>query len=108
MRKKLKTLYGLPDEIKFCKKCVMSNQRPASTQEFKHKPDSKKVTMNFDFASVSTTSTIKKGDKFSEENIFPIRPSNGSFKIKDYHKLIGKVAKRDLKKGIQLKLKDVY
>tara|TARA_A100001015_G_scaffold310412_1_gene411753 strand:- start:5200 stop:6228 length:1029 start_codon:yes stop_codon:yes gene_type:complete len=67
-----------------------------------------KVTMNFAFASVSTTSTIKKGDKFSEENIFPIRPSNGSFKIKDYHKLIGKVAKRDLKKGIQLKLKDVY
>lgn len=40
--------YGLPSEVKFCKKCVMSNQRPASTAEFKHTKDSKKVTLNFD------------------------------------------------------------
>jgi N-acetyl sugar amidotransferase len=45
---KIRTLYGLPEEIRFCKKCVMSNQRPASTQEHKHKIDSKKVTLNFD------------------------------------------------------------
>jgi N-acetyl sugar amidotransferase len=45
---KFKTLYGLPEEVKFCKKCVMSNQRPASTQEHKHRFDSKKVTLNFD------------------------------------------------------------
>jgi len=43
-----KTLYGLPPEVKFCKKCIMSNQRPASTVEFKHTKDSKKVTMHFD------------------------------------------------------------
>ena len=23
-----KSYYGLPEEVKFCKKCVMSNQRP--------------------------------------------------------------------------------
>jgi N-acetyl sugar amidotransferase len=40
--------YGLPHEVRFCKKCVMSNQRPASTIEFKHTKDSKKVTMHFD------------------------------------------------------------
>lgn len=40
--------YGLPGEVKFCTKCVMSNQRPASAVEFKHKKDSHKVTMNFD------------------------------------------------------------
>lgn len=45
---KLETKYGLPEEVKFCKKCVMSNQRPASAVEFKHTKDSKKVTMNFD------------------------------------------------------------
>lgn len=45
---KLEAYYGLPQEVKFCTKCVMSNQRPASTIEFKHKKDSKKVTMQFD------------------------------------------------------------
>jgi len=42
------TYYGLPHEVKFCKKCVMSNQRPTSAIEFKHTKDSKKTTMNFD------------------------------------------------------------
>ena len=32
----MKTLYNLPQEVVFCKKCVMSNQRPASIPEFKH------------------------------------------------------------------------
>lgn len=45
---KLEAYYGLPQEIKFCKKCVISNQRPASAVEFKHTKDSKKTTMNFD------------------------------------------------------------
>jgi N-acetyl sugar amidotransferase len=45
---KLEAKYGLPQEVKFCKKCVMSNQRPASAVEFKHTKDSKKTTLNFD------------------------------------------------------------
>lgn len=44
----MKTLYGLPQEVFFCKKCVMSNQRPTSAVEFKHNISSKKNTMNFD------------------------------------------------------------
>lgn len=44
----MKTLYGLPEEVKFCKKCVMSNQRPTSAIEFKHNKNSKKNTMQFD------------------------------------------------------------
>jgi len=46
--KELEAYYGLPQEVKFCTKCVMSNQRPASAVEFKHTKDSKKVTMQFD------------------------------------------------------------
>ena len=46
--KKLEAYYGLPEEVIFCKKCVMSNQRPASAIEFKHKRDSKKTSMNID------------------------------------------------------------
>ena len=34
--KKLETYYNLPEKIKFCKKCVISNQRPSSIPEFKH------------------------------------------------------------------------
>jgi N-acetyl sugar amidotransferase len=46
--KKLEAYYGLPQEVSFCTKCVMSNQRPTSAIEFKHTKDSKKTTMNFD------------------------------------------------------------
>ena len=47
-KNKLETYFGLPEEVKFCKKCVMSNQRPTSSVEFKSTKDSKKTTMNFD------------------------------------------------------------
>jgi N-acetyl sugar amidotransferase len=46
--KKLEAFYGLPEEVRFCTKCVISNQRPTSAIEFKHTKDSKKTTMNFD------------------------------------------------------------
>jgi len=42
------TKYGLPAEVKFCKKCVISNQRPNSAVEFKHTKDSQKKTIFFD------------------------------------------------------------
>lgn len=48
MSETLKAYYGLPEEVKFCKKCVMSNQRPSSVVEFKHRPFDKKPTINFD------------------------------------------------------------
>ena len=40
--------YGLPLEIKFCPKCVISNQRPSSAIEFKNNSKIKKKTINFD------------------------------------------------------------
>lgn len=46
--KKLKTKFGLPEKVVFCKRCVMSNQRPASTPEFRHTATTKKITMNID------------------------------------------------------------
>ena len=32
----MKTLFNLPENVKFCKSCVISNQRPSSIQEFYH------------------------------------------------------------------------
>lgn len=43
-----KTFYGLPEKVKFCKKCVISNQRPSSTVEFKHDDKSNKDVIEFD------------------------------------------------------------
>jgi N-acetyl sugar amidotransferase len=41
-------LYGLPSEVAFCKKCVISNQRPNSAIEFKNNAATKKSTIHFD------------------------------------------------------------
>lgn len=43
-----KAYYGLPNKVIFCKHCVISNQRPSSTVEFKHTKDEKKATIGFD------------------------------------------------------------
>ncbi len=40
--------YGLPGEVKFCRHCVISNQRPSSAQEFSHHVGSRKQTIIFD------------------------------------------------------------
>ena len=47
MKKKLEAFYGLPSEVKFCKKCVISNQRPNSTVEFQNEKGEKKKVINF-------------------------------------------------------------
>jgi N-acetyl sugar amidotransferase len=39
--------FGLPERVLFCKRCVISNQRPSSTVEFKHTKDEKKSTIGF-------------------------------------------------------------
>ena len=39
--------FGLPDKVLFCKRCVISNQRPSSTVEFQHKKNEQKNTIGF-------------------------------------------------------------
>jgi N-acetyl sugar amidotransferase len=48
----LEVKYGLPAEVAFCRKCVMSNQRPSSAVEFEHRAESKKVTLRLDDSGV--------------------------------------------------------
>lgn len=45
-------LYGLPEQVRFCQRCVISNQRPNSSVEFQHTRDSKKATIDFDSRGV--------------------------------------------------------
>ena len=44
----LETKYGLPETVSFCRRCVMSNQKPNSTREFRHTPDLQHSTIFFD------------------------------------------------------------
>ena len=43
-----KALYGLPEEVRFCTRCVISNQRPGSVVEFKNTGKEPKPTIKFD------------------------------------------------------------
>lgn len=48
MGERLEAKYGLPEKVTFCKKCVMSNQRPASSVEFKHTSAQRHRTLHID------------------------------------------------------------
>ena len=47
-----KAYFGLPEKVIFCKHCVISNQRPSSSVEFRHKQNEKKATISFDATGV--------------------------------------------------------
>lgn len=40
--------YGLPTEVRYCSRCIISNQRPNSAVEYSHTKESKKETIHFD------------------------------------------------------------
>ena len=74
----------------------------------KKKPVKEEIsTMKFAFASVVSIKDIKKGDKLSYKNIWVKRPGTGSFLANDFTKLIGKIAKRNIRSNIQIKKKDL-
>ncbi len=57
------TKYGLPEEVLFCKRCVISNQRPSSTVEYSHTKDSKKETIYFDDEGVCDACRVAEQKK---------------------------------------------
>lgn len=46
--KKEQPYFGLPEQVVFCKRCVMSNQRPSSYPEFRHTKDRMTPTLHID------------------------------------------------------------
>lgn len=48
MTSHLEAYYGLPAEVRFCKRCTISNQRPSSVVEFRSKVTDIKPTIEFD------------------------------------------------------------
>lgn len=64
-----------------------------------------RATIDFAYACVVTIKNIKKGEKLTRENIWVKRPGTGEIKARDYKKILGSIAKVNIKKGIQIKRK---
>lgn len=62
-----------------------------------------KPTIDFAYACVVTTVPIKKGERFSKENLWVKRPGTGELKAKDYEIVLGKTCGADLPANVQLK-----
>ena len=60
------------------------------------------VTMNFAFATVVSIKKIKKGEKFTQENIWVKRPYSNGIHAQNYKNIIGRIAQKDIEEDIQL------
>ena len=65
------------------------------------------VTIDFAFATVVTTSFLRKGDVLSKENIWVKRPGTGEIPAESYEKVLGCIALCDMPEGYHLRFKDI-
>ena len=75
---------------------------------YKGPVDEEKPTIAFAFVSVVAIKDILKDDTLDYSNIWIKRPGNGDFSSLDFESLIGKVAKKNIKKDEQLKKEDIF
>ncbi len=66
-----------------------------------------KPTIDFAYACVVTIKDIKKGEKFTEENIWVKRPGTGQIKPVEYKNILNKTAGRDVVKDTHLAYGDI-
>ena len=59
--------------------------------------DDEKVTIDFAFSTVVTIKDIKKGERFTSDNLWVKRPGVGQIRAKHYEDVLGKKASRDIK-----------
>lgn len=66
-----------------------------------------KTTANFAYASVVTIKDIKKGEVFSEKNIWVKRPGTGEISAEQYENILGKKALENIKKDRKLEWREI-
>ena len=69
-------------------------------------PEEKQV-IDFAYASIVSIKPIKVGDVFSLDNIWVKRPGNGKLLANNYNKIIGMIAKNDIKIDEQVVPEDI-
>lgn len=82
----VKAFFGLPEEVRFCTKCVISNQRPSSTVEFKNTKDEKKGTIFFDEQGVCDAcrfAEVKNSEIDWDKRDYMLRRTLDRFRRKD-------------------------
>ena len=65
------------------------------------------VTIDFAYSCVVTIAQVKKGEAFSKKNLWCKRPGTGQIKAKDFARIIGKCANRDIPADIHLSWSDI-
>jgi N-acetyl sugar amidotransferase len=58
--KNLKAYYGLNKNVKFCSNCTYSNQKPNSEKEFKHKLNTKKISVVFNKKNICNACGVQE------------------------------------------------
>ena len=69
--------------------------------------DEEKPTIDFAYASVVTIKDIKKGEKYSMNNIWVKRPGTGSIPARKFDTILKKHAKKNIAKDKQLSYSDI-
>ncbi len=81
---------------------ILYNQRGGTKKPVKEEQD----TANFAFASVVSIKEIKKGEKFSKENLWVKRPGIGQIKAENLKSLYGKIALKNIAEDEFIKIQD--
>ncbi len=69
--------------------------------------EEEQVTIDFAFASVVTIKPVKKGESFTEENLWVRRPGTGEISAEEFETILGKTAASDIEEPRLLTRADV-
>jgi len=69
--------------------------------------DEEKPVIDFAYASVVSIAEIKKGERFTTDNIWVKRPGTGPFLANDYEDIIGKTAAKNIKVDAHIQHDDI-
>ena len=64
-------------------------------------------TIDFAYASCVSLKNIKKGDPFTTQNLWVKRPGTGKILAKDFHRILGKKASRNILENEQISWEDI-
>jgi len=102
-----------PDIVNSMDPCALSELINGSFEIFQMRGGRKEavkeeqVTIDFAFSTVVTIKPIKKGEKFSKDNIWVKRPGTGEIKAEFFNDVIGKCAGRDIEDDTHIGWSDI-
>jgi N-acetylneuraminate synthase len=93
---------------KACRELIISSSEMAQMRGGHKEPaKEEQVTIDFAFATVCSIKPIKKGDVFTDENIWVKRPGTGEILADKYQNILGKKATKDILNDKQLTWREI-